>query len=245
MDLRGIANRGANVVNPDITVSVQRSIGYSIGAGQRQVPLYATPAVGPAQVQALSSDDVKQLDGLNIQGTLKAIYLRGALAGVVRPDGTGGDIVTFGGQSWLVVKVLEAWPTWTKAVIVLQESSVPVDNTIIVNSNPGITSTSSYLIPQLTLRVGVPQVIVVRAWTTLDNFARSIVFGESSVDGYVNLSLLANGIEYTSRIIVAEGAPTGFADSGWPALLAASSVLTFTSETTLTLDVTLCRGVAS
>lgn len=120
MDLRGLANGVTSSVNPNVTVSVRRSTGYTIGAGARQVPTYAAAVDGPANIQALDANDIKQLDGLNIQGTLRAIYLRGALAGVIRPDGTGGDLVTFGSQTWLVVKVLESWPTWTKAAIVLQ-----------------------------------------------------------------------------------------------------------------------------
>ena len=120
MDLRGIANGVTTTVNPNKTVTVLRSTGYTIGAGRKQVPSYAAPVTGPGQIQALDANDIKQLDGLNIQGTIRAIYLRGALAGVVRPDGTGGDIVQIAGQNWLVVKVLEGWPTWTKAAIVLQ-----------------------------------------------------------------------------------------------------------------------------
>jgi hypothetical protein len=120
MDLRGIANGVTASVNPNITVTVKRSTGYAIGAGRKQVPSYAAPVSGPGQLQAMSADDIKQLDGLNIQGTIKAIYLRGVLAGVVRPDSTGGDIVEEGGRTWLVVKVLESWPNWTKAAIVLQ-----------------------------------------------------------------------------------------------------------------------------
>lgn len=122
MDLRGIANGVTTTVNPNETVTVLRSTGFTIGAGAKQVPSYAAPVISPAQVQALSSDDVKQLDGLNIQGTVQVIYLRGALAGVVRPNQTGGDIVKRkgGAETWLVVKVLENWPEWTKAVICLQ-----------------------------------------------------------------------------------------------------------------------------
>ena len=120
MDLRGIANGVTTTVNPNKTVTVLRSTGYTIGAGRKQVPSYAAPVTGPGQIQALDANDIKQLDGLNIQGTIRAIYLRGALAGVVRPDGTGGDLVQIDGQNWLVVKVLEGWPTWTKAAIVLQ-----------------------------------------------------------------------------------------------------------------------------
>ena len=120
MDLRGIANGVTTTVNPNKTVTVLRSTGYTIGAGRKQVPGYADPVTGPGQIQALDANDIKQLDGLNIQGTVRAIYLRGVLAGVVRPDGTGGDLVEVDGQTWLVVKVLEGWPTWTKAAICLQ-----------------------------------------------------------------------------------------------------------------------------
>ena len=120
MDLRGLANGVTATVNPNRTVTVRRSTGYTIGAGRKQVPAYADPVTGPAQIQALDANDIKQLDGLNIQGTVRAIYLRGVLAGVVRPDGTGGDLVEIGAETWLVVKVLEGWPTWTKAAICLQ-----------------------------------------------------------------------------------------------------------------------------
>ena len=122
MDLRGIANSVASTVNPNKTVTVKRSTGYTIGPGRKQIPAYATPIVGPGQIQALDNDDLKQLDGLNIQGTIRAIYLRGVLAGVIRPDSTGGDIIEIDGDNWLVIKVLEGWPTWTKAAIVLQMS---------------------------------------------------------------------------------------------------------------------------
>lgn len=131
MDLRGLANGVSSTINPNVTVSVERSTGYTIGTGRKQVPSYATAVVGPAQIQALDGDDLKQLDGLNIQGNIKAVYLRGVLAGVLRPDGTGGDLITIMSPApaqlvgtWLVVKVLEGWPTWTKAAIVLQTPGV-------------------------------------------------------------------------------------------------------------------------
>jgi len=122
MDLRGIANAVSTTVNPNEVVIVQRSTGFTVGNGARQIPQYAPSVSGPAQVQALDAADIKQLDGLNIQGTIRAIYLRGSLAGVIRPNQTGGDLIlrNNGTQTWLVVKVLESWPTWTKAAIVLQ-----------------------------------------------------------------------------------------------------------------------------
>jgi hypothetical protein len=127
MDLRSIANSVSNAVNPNMIATVTRSTGYTVGAGLRQVPTYAAGVTGPAQLQALDSSELKQIAGLNLQGVIRGIYLRGALAGVIRPDSTGGDLVVIAAPApaqfigtWLVVKVLETWPLWTKAVIVRQ-----------------------------------------------------------------------------------------------------------------------------
>lgn len=121
MDLRSIANSISSTVNQNEIVTVKRSTGYTMGAGRRQVPSYADPVTGPAQIQALDGKELQHTEGLNIQGTIRAIYLRGSLAGVIRPDQVGGDLVIRGnGEEWLVVKVLESWPNWTKAAIVKQ-----------------------------------------------------------------------------------------------------------------------------
>jgi hypothetical protein len=106
MNLRSIANAATQSINPNTPVTVKVSSGYTIDpATRRQVPAYATET-GEANIQALDGKDLKQLDGLNIQGTIRAAYLYGNLAGVVRPDSKGGDLVEFNSQSWLVVKVL-------------------------------------------------------------------------------------------------------------------------------------------
>lgn len=129
MDLRGIANAASNAVNANIIVTVTPSTGYTIGAAGKQIPAYGPPVTGPAQIQALDNADLKQVNGLNLQGDLRAIYLKGALAGVVRRNSQGGDIVTIAAPAptpligtWLIAKMLESWPNWSKAVIVLQTS---------------------------------------------------------------------------------------------------------------------------
>lgn len=117
MNLRGIANSVARVINPNTAVTVKVSTGYSIDpVTRKQVPSY-TQYTGYAQVQALDGSDLKHLDGLNIQGTLRAIYLYGNLAGVIRPDTKGGDIIMIAGKTWLVVKVIETWPGWCKVAV--------------------------------------------------------------------------------------------------------------------------------
>lgn len=128
MDLRSLSNNVSNAINANMIVSVQTSTGYTIGAGLKQVPSYAAPVSGPAQLQALDGSELKQIDNLNLQGVLRAIYLRGALSGIIRPSSKGGDLVTIAAPApvqfrgiWLVVKVFETWPLWTKCAICLQE----------------------------------------------------------------------------------------------------------------------------
>jgi len=123
MNLRGIANSVSQVVNPNIPVTVRVSDGYTEGAGRKQVPSYLPDVEGFGQLQALDGDDLKQMDGLNIQGVIKALYLYGNVAGVIRPDSKGGDLIIIDGRTWLVVKVLEGWAQWTKIAIRLQDDA--------------------------------------------------------------------------------------------------------------------------
>jgi hypothetical protein len=121
MDLRGIANGISDTINPNISVTVKASTGYAIGSGLKQVPSYAAPVTGFAQVQALTAADLRHLDGLNIQGATKSIILRGELNAIVRVNSQGGDIVIIGTQTWLTVAVLEQWPLWSRCAIQLQD----------------------------------------------------------------------------------------------------------------------------
>lgn len=129
MDLRGIANQVSNVVNPNIIVIWQASNGFTNSSSGKLTPLFLTGVSGPAQVQALDNSDLKKIEGLNIQGALRALYMKGNLAAVLRPDNKGGDLITIAPQvnapsllqgTWLTSKVLESWPNWTKVVIVKQ-----------------------------------------------------------------------------------------------------------------------------
>ena len=121
MDLRSISNAVTDCVNPNISVTVQASTGYTIGSGLKQVPSYAAPVTGFAQVQALTAADLRHLDGLNIQGATKSIILRGELNAIVRVNSQGGDVVIIGPQTWLTVAVLEQWPLWSRCAIQLQD----------------------------------------------------------------------------------------------------------------------------
>lgn len=127
MDLHNIVSGYVGTVNPFIMASIQMSDGYTTSPSGKQQPQYL-PAINQLiQVQALQYNDIVQLDGLNIQGERRAIYLEGFWSGVIRADSKGGDLLTFpeypGGPDrlWLVVFVFEHWPQWSKLAVTLQD----------------------------------------------------------------------------------------------------------------------------
>lgn len=126
MNLRGIANAVTQTVNPNIPVTVKVSSGYAIDpATLRQVPTYTETQVF-GNVQALDGDDLRQVNNLNIQGTIRAVYLYGNVSGVIQPDEISASKLVFTSnesgvvqsREWNVFKVLEAWPTWCKVAVV-------------------------------------------------------------------------------------------------------------------------------
>lgn len=77
-----------------------------------------------AQVQPITWRDLQQMDGVNLGGTRRKIYINGTTDGIVRSLRKGGDLVTIAGGVnagvWLVPQVLEQFPDWCCAAITLQ-----------------------------------------------------------------------------------------------------------------------------
>lgn len=126
MNLQGLAAGMTAAVTPLQTITVQISAGYTTSPDGTQVPAY-TSETFQAQVQALAFKDIQQMDAVNVQGVRRAVYVPAQIAGVIRVDGKGGDILVFpefpGGQdrNWLAAVVLETWDTWTKVGVTLQD----------------------------------------------------------------------------------------------------------------------------
>ena len=125
MNLHGIVRGAITSVNADIRATLKRSTGYATGADGTQTPTYATLS-GMIQVQAMSQTDMQKTNFLNIQGTMRAVYMRGNWGGVIRTDQKGGDVLSFGEtpncpvKDWKVVQALETWSNWCKLAVVLQ-----------------------------------------------------------------------------------------------------------------------------
>lgn len=80
-----------------------------------------------AQIQPLSSTDLRHVDMINLQGTHRACYISGTLHGAIRVGVKGGDLVVqANGSVWLVAQSLENFfetAGWTKALITLQDGA--------------------------------------------------------------------------------------------------------------------------
>lgn len=127
MNLHAIAGPAVAVVNPFVDVTVRLSSGYDTLPSGRRVPTYDEVTGVPAQIQALSFGDLQKLDGLNIQGERRKIYLSGRFDSLSRERQTGGDLVVYPdgntwpyGTRWLIVQVLEQWPDWCSVAVTQQ-----------------------------------------------------------------------------------------------------------------------------
>lgn len=132
MNLRGLVNTVTRAINANVTATILRNVGAAKKPGGVRIPTYGKFPIR-VQVQSLSYSDLQQLDGLNIQGTRRAVYLDGAAFSIVRVQQKGGDILIFErgllpeGTTWLIVHVLEQWQdglsgaAWGKVAITLQD----------------------------------------------------------------------------------------------------------------------------
>lgn len=128
MNLRAVANSATRVINPNFPAKLFISTPPTV-VNFVPTPQYDKASI-IAQVQPLSSKDLRLLDGLNIQGAEKAIYLNGPALAISRIKKLGGDLIVFAdgiipeGNTWLVLAQLEIWGaggTWSKVSVVLQD----------------------------------------------------------------------------------------------------------------------------
>lgn len=123
MNLHAIVSSAVASINPSVEVKIYRSTGSTTQPDGTRVPTYSAPYVLKAQIQALTYQDIIQVNGLNIQGHRRGIYLSGDVESIVRLHGRGGDLIKFpDGSMWLVAQVLENWSQdgWCKVVATLQ-----------------------------------------------------------------------------------------------------------------------------
>ncbi|EOW5050510.1 hypothetical protein ACOY09_003775, partial [Escherichia coli] len=102
MNLHKIANSAIRRVNPNISAILKKYAGETIGPGRKPVPSYLPDQNVTIQLQPISRGDMQHVDGLNIQGLAKVIYVNGNYFSVQREMEQGGDIFVINGEQWLV-----------------------------------------------------------------------------------------------------------------------------------------------
>lgn len=125
MNLHAIVSPYIGAVNPPLPCMIQVSDGYGQDANYEPVPKYKTPIPVTVQLQSMSSKDLQHVQGMNINGEMRAAYITGDfLESTIREENKGGDLITLpDGTLWLSVYALENWTVtsgWMKAVLVRQ-----------------------------------------------------------------------------------------------------------------------------
>jgi hypothetical protein len=124
MRLHGIVAPIVGSINPNITVKIHPSIGYIENSSGVRKPNYGEPFPLLGQVQSLTYTDIITLNGLNITGIRRAVYLSGDIEGIVRVNQQGGDLIELpDGSVWLVAYVLENYALtsgWVKVAVTMQ-----------------------------------------------------------------------------------------------------------------------------
>jgi hypothetical protein len=122
LDVFGLAGNAITSINPQFSANILYSTGVSVvNDDGSQVPIYNSVSV-MIEVQAASSEDLKQIETISQQGDYRVVYVYGALNALNRPLQIGGDKLQFYGSTWLVTQQLEDWGNgeWSKVVATRQ-----------------------------------------------------------------------------------------------------------------------------
>ena len=108
--VRGVITR----LNEDQEVVVFINKGYEHFAGGITKPVWRKIHT-TAQVQPVSSNEIKFIDNYVESSTYRTFYLNGNFSGLNRRTGTGGDKILWNGYYWFVASNPEPWEIagWT------------------------------------------------------------------------------------------------------------------------------------
>lgn len=123
MNLHKVSSSAIRRVNPNIPAVLKKYAGEVELPGRKVGPSYLPDQDVTIQLQPLSKEDLQHIDGMNLQGLIKAIYVNGNYFSVQREMEQGGDIFVINGGEWLVVAPVELWPDWCRLVVNLQVSA--------------------------------------------------------------------------------------------------------------------------
>lgn len=129
LNMHSVVRGAINGLNSDIPVQWLKSTGTTVSASGKRTPSYATAVTIPAQVQPVGGQDLRRYAFLQEQGVYRSVHLYGNIAGIIRAQQTGGDLLQFADPTetngtvytWLCKAVPETWQTGFCRVLVARQ----------------------------------------------------------------------------------------------------------------------------
>jgi hypothetical protein len=127
MNLHTVVAPVVAAVNPMHPVTLKTNTGTVKNPDFSRTPTYTSSPMN-AQIQGMSSDDIRLVANIGLQGTKRKIYLWGAHSGMIRSLRKGNDLIVFPDRSeWKVAVVTEDYghgvdgeTGWCSVIAVLQ-----------------------------------------------------------------------------------------------------------------------------
>lgn len=117
IDVARMAQGAIQTVLSDRVLSIKKYSGITRNGDGERVPTYTTIS-GMGNVQALSSNALSYAEKMGLQGQMLSVYsLAPNFLTASMQGATGGDLITLDGVDWLVVSLVEAYPTYCHAII--------------------------------------------------------------------------------------------------------------------------------
>jgi hypothetical protein len=123
MNLHEIVSGAINAVNPFQSITITPKSGYTVNEYGEAVPTSGVSYTMDAQVQPVSSEDLRFINNYNESTVYLAFWISADVHSLNRPLARGGDIVSYNGKTYKVVNMPENWYNtagWSHFVAALQ-----------------------------------------------------------------------------------------------------------------------------
>lgn len=109
MNLHEIASSAINAINPFVEITITPRSGYTVNDYGETVVTEGSGYKIKADVQPISSEDIKFINNYNESTVYKAFWVSANTFGVNRPMARSGDKVTYAGKTYYVTSMPEDW----------------------------------------------------------------------------------------------------------------------------------------
>ena len=132
MNLHEIVSGAINSINPFQTITITPRSSYTVDEYGEATPNEGSSYQIQAQIQPLTSEDIKFINSYNESTIYKAFWVSANTFGLNRPMAKGGDKVVWNGKTFYVTSMPEDWYEncgWSHFIGALQLNEVEDGNT--------------------------------------------------------------------------------------------------------------------